>query len=117
MRTIHFYRTEGGYCPVEEFLDSLTGKQAQKALWVLRLVEELDVVPGQYFKKLVGTEDIWEVRAQFGGDVFRMLGFFAHSSFLVLTSGFTKKSRKTPRQEIALATQRKHDYLSRQEKS
>lgn len=51
MREVHFYRTEYGVCPVEEFLDALTGKQAQKVVWVLRLVEQLDPVPAQYFKK------------------------------------------------------------------
>jgi hypothetical protein len=50
MRTVEFFRLPNGKCPVEEFLDSLTGKQAQKVLWVLRLIEELDVVPRQYFK-------------------------------------------------------------------
>ena len=116
MRTIDFYRTETGKCPVEEFLDSLTGKQAQKVVWVLRLIEELEIVPHQYFEKLVNTEDIWEVRVQFGGDIFRLLGFFAGSSLLILTNGFAKKSQKTPRQEIDLATRRKGEYLSRQRK-
>ena len=116
MRTINFYRTESGDCPVEEFLDALSGKQAQKVLWVLRLIEELESVPQQYFQKLVNTEDIWEVRAQFGGDIFRLLGFFAGSSSLILTNGFAKKSQKTPRQEIDLATRRKNEYLSRQRK-
>lgn len=116
MRTINFYRTETGDCPIEEFLDSLPSKQAQKVAWVLRLIEELDLVPGQYFEKLVNTEDIWEVRVQFGGDIFRLLGFFAGSSLLILTNGFAKKSQKTPRQEIDLATRRKNEYLSRQRK-
>jgi DNA-binding XRE family transcriptional regulator len=31
MREIHFYRAVGGKCPVEEFLDSLEPKQAQKS--------------------------------------------------------------------------------------
>jgi phage-related protein len=116
VRTINFYRTETGNCPIEEFLDSLSSKQAQKVAWVLRLIEELELVPGQYFEKLVNTEDIWEVRVQFGGDIFRLLGFFAGSSVLILTNGFAKKSQKTPRQEIELATRRKNEYLSRQRK-
>ena len=41
MRTIVFYRTARGASPVKEFLDSLNGKQAQKVVWVLRLIEEL----------------------------------------------------------------------------
>ena len=81
--------------------------------WVLQLIEELDVVPSQYFKKLVSTDGIWEVRVQFGGDIFRLLGFFDGSSLVILTNGFAKKSQKTPPQEIVLAEQRKRDYLNR----
>lgn len=116
MRTVNFYRTESGKSPVEDFLDSLSGKQAQKVLWVLRLVEELDVVPTQYLKKLVSTDDIWEVRVRFGGNIFRLLGFFDGTTLMILTNGFAKKSQKTPRQEIELATRRKNEYLSRKRK-
>jgi len=45
MRTVNFYRLPNGKSPVEDFLDSLTGKQAQKVLWVLQLIEELEVIP------------------------------------------------------------------------
>ena len=113
MREIRFYRTSSGRSPVEEFLDSLSGKQAQKVVWVLRLVEELERVPEQYLKKLTGTEGLWEVRAQHGGDTFRLLGFFDGPRLVVLVSGFAKKSEKTPRQEIALAEERRREYLSR----
>jgi len=117
MRTVDFYRLPNGNSPVEEFLDSLTGKQAQKVLWVLQLVEELDVVPRQYFKKLVDNEGIWEVRIQFGNDIFRLLGFFDGGALLILTNVFAKKTQKTPPQEIVLAIRRKDDYLARRRKS
>ncbi len=76
MREIIFYHTDSDKCPIEEFLDSLSGKQAQKVLWVLHLIQELDIVPSQYFKKLVNTDKIWEVRVQVGNNTFRLLGFF-----------------------------------------
>ena len=113
MKQVNFYRTSSGRCPVEEFLDSLNGKQAQKVVWVLQLIEDLDTVPRQYLKKLVSTDDIWEVRVQFGGNIFRLLGFFDGDELLILTSGFAKKTQKTPPQEIATAEQRKRDYLRR----
>ena len=100
-----------------EFLDSLAGKQAQKVLWVLQLIEELEVIPRQYFKKLADSEGIWEVRIQFGNDVFRLLGFFDGGTLLILTNGFAKKTQKTPSQEIALAVRRKEEYLARRKKS
>ena len=100
-----------------EFLDSLAGKQAQKVLWVLQLIEELEVIPRQYFKKLADGEGIWEVRIQFGNDVFRLLGFFDGGTLLILTNGFAKKTQKTPSQEIALVVRRKEEYLARRKKS
>ena len=113
MRTIRFYRTPSGRSPVEEFLDSLSDKHAQKVAWVLRLVERLDIVPQQYFKKLVGTDDLWEIRVQVGGNNYRFLGFFDGSALLVLTSGFSKKQQKTPQREIDLANQRRTEYFQR----
>lgn len=117
MRTINFYRLANGKSPIEEFLDSLTGKQAQKVLWVLQVIEDLDVIPRQYFKKLIDSDDIWEVRVQFGNDIFRLLGFFDSGALIILTNGFAKKTQKTPPQEIELAVRGKDDYLERKKKS
>ena len=113
MRSIEFYRTENKRCPIEDFLDSLSDKQAQKVAWVLRLVERLDRVPEQYLKKLVGTEHLWEIRAQLGGNAFRFLGFFDGPVLLILTNAFSKKQQKTPPREIDLAEARRVDYLRR----
>ena len=107
MRTIQFYKTVSGDCPVEDFLDSLSDRDAQKVAWVLRLVERLEIVPSQYFKKLVGTDDLWEIRTQTGGNSYRLLGFFASSQVLILTNGFAKKQQRTPTKEIELARQRR----------
>ena len=116
MRTIEFYRFANGKSPIEEFLDALSSKQAQKVLWVLRLVEDLEIVPLQYFKKLTGTNNLWEVRVQVGGDIFRLLGFFESGKLLILTHGFAKKTQKTPQQEIALAANRMEEYLARRKR-
>lgn len=117
MRAIIFYKTQNGGCPVEEFLDSLAAKQARKVTWVLNLVETLDMVPIQYFKKLEGTADIWEVRVDFGSDTFRLLGFMDRGNLVILTNGFAKKTQKTPTAEIKLAEQRKTDYLNNRGRS
>jgi phage-related protein len=81
--------------------------------WVLQLVEELDVIPTSYLKKLVNTEDIWEVRVQAGNNIFRLLGFFDGDNLVVLDHGVQKKTQKTPTKEIKLAEQRRKDYLRR----
>ena len=48
---------------------------------------------------------------QFGGNIFRLLGFFDHTSLVILTNGFAKKTQKTPPREIKLAEHRKADHL------
>jgi len=94
MREIIFYRTSTGYCPVEKFLDLLPFKHAKKVSWVLSLIEDLPMVPKQYFKKLVNTDDIWEVRVKSGGEAYRFLGFFDGSNLVVLDYAFQKKTQK-----------------------
>lgn len=112
MLEIIFYRTENDRCPVEEFLDTLSDRQVEKILWVLRIIRELERVPKQYFKSLTNTDNIWEVRVQLGNNIFRVLGFINEST-VVLTNGFSKKTQKTPRKEIEIAEKRKKDYFER----
>lgn len=113
MREIAFYRTQAGHSPVEEFLNRLSGRQTAKVTWVLQLIEELEFIPSQYFKKLVDTEDLWEVRIQVGRDTFRLLAFLDGPRCVVLGHAFAKKSQKIPRSAIAIAEQRKRDYFTR----
>ena len=116
-RTVIFYKTLGGECPVQDFLDSLSGKVAQKVIWVLQLLENLERIPVVFFKKLVGTEEIWECRIQLGSNIYRIFCFFDSHSVVVLTHGFVKKTQKTPPQEIARAESYRRDYLARRKKS
>ena len=94
MREIYFYKTANGKCPVEKFLKSLSAKQAQKVTWVLRLVEDLPVIPSNYLKKLVNTDEIWGVRIKVGNDIFRLLGFFDGPKLIVLTMLFRRKHKR-----------------------
>lgn len=113
MKEIVFYRTKSGSCPVEAFLDSLSSREAQKATWVMQLVEELEIVPTKYFKKMAGTDDLWEIRVRSGNNIFRILGFLEGNRIVVLNHAFQKKTQKTPKKEIALAEARKKDHLLR----
>ena len=91
MKTISFYQTASGKCPVEDHLDTLTDVQATKVAWVLKLIREIDRVPSKYFKKLVNTNDIWEVRIDVGKDTFRLLGFFLWSGVNHFDQFFSKE--------------------------
>ncbi len=110
-REIFFYRTINDKCPVKDFLDSQPGKIANKITWVLGLIESLKIIPQEYFKKI--AKEIWEVRIQFGNNIYRILGFFDGNRIIVLNHAFTKKTQKTPRKEIEIAEERRKDYLRR----
>jgi len=116
VREVIFYETDAGHSPVEEFLDTLSTKQALKTAWVINLVEDMGVVPAQYFQKMRSTDDLWEIRVKVAGNIFRFLGFFDGRKLVVLSHAFQKKTQKTPRQAIRLAEERKRDYFRRNKK-
>jgi len=113
MRKIRFYATASGRCPVQEHLDALPDRAVQKIAWVLRVVRDLECVPVNYLKKLINTDDLWEIRIDVGHNTFRLLGFFDGRNLIVLTNSFQKKTQQTPIAEIRLAEKRKADYLQR----
>jgi phage-related protein len=112
-REVVFYTTSGGKCPIQDFLDCLPDKVFQKIAWVLKLLTELDKIPPTYFKKLAGTDNIWECRISFGANIYRLLCFLHNGSIIVLTNGFIKKSQKTPIDEIVKAEEYRNDYIRR----
>ena len=113
MRTVGFYTTWSGRAPALDFVNALAQKQRNKIFWVLSIVERERIVPAKYPQKLTDTEELWEVRVDFGGQTFRLLGFFDESVLLVLASGFVKKTERTPEAEIQVATARRRDYFRR----
>jgi phage-related protein len=53
---------------------------------------------------------LWEIRSRLPTRIARIL-FFVHDEELVLLHGFIKKTRKTPRDDKALALKRKNAYI------
>lgn len=113
VRTIEYYRSGDGECPVEGFLQGLPPKEQRKVLWVLKLIEDLDRVPSEYFKKLKDTEEIWECRVRCGSNAYRIFSFFFREETVILTHGYSKKSQKTDPKQISRAETYRRDYLSR----
>ncbi len=59
-----------------------------------------------------GTEGLFEIRIEVGGNIFRIFSFFNKGNLLILGNGFQKKTQKTPRTEIERALRIKHEYES-----
>jgi phage-related protein len=103
-----------GNSPVVEYLDGLDAKQAAKVLWTLSAMKLTHPAPSLYMKKMVATDDLWEARVIFAGNIFRLLGWMDGTDKLILAHGFTKKTEKTPLQEIRTTETRKKIYENKE---
>lgn len=111
---IVFYRTPNGTEPVKDFLDSLDMKMRAKMVRTIRMLEEYGYELREPCSKPL-QDGIFELRAQVGNNITRVLYFFFIGNKAVLTNGFIKKSQKTPTSEIEKAKRCKADYLNRKE--
>lgn len=59
---------------------------------------------------LVGTNGLYEARIQLGSDIWRVFCFFDNGRLVILLNGFTKKTQKTPKNEIEKALQLMQKY-------
>ena len=62
-------------------------------------------------------DGIFEIRCKVGNNISRVLYFFYFEGKIVLTNGFTKKTQKTPIEEIKLAKKYRADFKERMGKS
>lgn len=109
---IIFYKTETGENPVQEFLDSLDVKMRTKVLFSMRVIRENGFQTRMPYSKEL-DDGIFELRAQSGSDISRVLYFFIVGRKVILTNGFIKKTQKTPKKEIEKAKRYRKEYLSR----
>ena len=106
------YEKGNGEVPVEEFLDSVNPKMRAKIFGLLGILQEKgNMLREPYSKHL--DDGIFELRCKFGSDITRVLYFFYYEGKIILTNGFVKKTRKTPRAVINRAKAYRDDYLER----
>lgn len=95
MREIIFFETDSGEKPVEQFLASLDSAPRAKVVWTLELLRTHQMLPSKFWKKLAGT-NLWEVRIEYAGNIYRLLAALAKNNRVILLHAFQKKSQKTP---------------------
>jgi phage-related protein len=113
MREIIFYETDFGDRPVEDFLIGLDAGPRAKIVRNLEMLRTVPFVSSKFWKKISGAAKIWEVRAEYAGNTYRILAATAKGNRVILLHGFQKKSQKTPRQDMEIAEQRQKRYLQR----
>lgn len=105
MRTIIFYKDY-----FQNFFVKQRDQVKDKIIWTFELIEELPRVPETYLKHIENTDGLFEIRVQYGKDIFRIFCFFDQGQLVVLANGFQKKTQKTPKQEIEKALKIKGEY-------
>ncbi|SNV37006.1 Phage-related protein [Chryseobacterium taklimakanense] len=95
-----------------DFFQKQKPKVKEKILWTFMVIETVEKIPAEYFKHMEGTDGLYEIRVQFGSDIFRIFCFFDDGKLVVLTNGFQKKTQKTPKKEIEKAIKIKEEYES-----
>ncbi|WP_315192253.1 type II toxin-antitoxin system RelE/ParE family toxin [Capnocytophaga sputigena] len=100
---------------VEDFLDSLDFKSQKKVVYNVRMAEQTN--DPELFKKL--NNDIWEFRTKYLGKQIRLLAFWDKTNdtetLVLSTSGFIKKTQKTPKNEIDRAERIRKQYFEEKE--
>jgi len=99
-----------------EFLKRQPVKVQNKIFKIIEAIETLERVPSNYLKMLVGTNGLYEARIQLGSDIWRVFCFFDKGKLVILLNGFTKKTQKTPKNEIEKALQLMQKYYDTKKK-
>lgn len=92
------------------FYQKLPAKVQEKIEYVFDLVRYEERVPAKFLKHMESTDGLYEIRVQVGNNIYRIFCFFDAGRIVVVLHGFQKKSRKTPKKEIALAERLKKAY-------
>ena len=98
--------TYGGY--FEAFMSTLKEKEQEKIQYGLLLLKTQDRLSTKFIKLI--KDGLYELRTEYGGNIFRVFFIFDEGKIVVLFNGFQKKSQKTPSKEIEKALKIKEEY-------
>ena len=101
-------RTYGGY--FESFMARLNEKEQEKVQYGLLLLKTQGRLPKKFVKFI--REGIYELRTEYGGNIFRVFFIFDEGEIVVLFNGFQKKTQKTPQGEVEKAIRIKEAYYA-----
>lgn len=110
-----FYTRPNGHNEFVEFYKSLPQKDKEKLLATISMIQEHGLLTAQHMewvKKL--NSDIFEIRSKVSSNIQRALYFHAVDNRYIITHGFTKKSQKTPINEIKKAQLIKKEFEGEQ---
>lgn len=94
-----------------EFYKKLPTKDRAKLLATIKRIEEegLETAKAMQWVKLI-EKDLYEIRSKLASNIQRAFYFQVVNNEYYITSGFTKKTQKTPKREIDKAKEIKRKF-------
>lgn len=105
--------TYGGY--FEAFIETLSEKELRKLDYIISLLETEDRLPAKFIRFI--RDGLYELRMEYGGNIYRVFFIFDDGKIVVLFNGFHKKTQKTPSAEIEKALKIKEAYYGDKQSS
>lgn len=99
------------------FYSGLNDAVQQKIDYVLHLIKKVHKVPVKFLKHIEGTKGLYEIRAEYQSNIYRIFCCFNKGDLVILFNGFKKKTNKTPKKEIEQALSLMKEYFKNEEKS
>jgi phage-related protein len=100
----------------KKFLDKLDPKMMAKSYRTIKMLSEFGpqlTLP--HSRKIVGTEDLYELRIKVATNICRLFYFYYKNDLYVVLSGFIKKQNKTDPNEIEKALKFRKRYIESKE--
>ena len=110
--SVEFYEMASGECPAKEFIKTQGAKMRAKIYRVMSLLKSEGINLRMPHSEHL-DDGIFQLRAQVGSDITRVLYFFVIGRKIIVTNGFVKKTQETQPAEIELAKKYRADYLDR----
>lgn len=96
----------------KEFKRTLSKDVLMKIYQVFIYIMSEDIIPVKFLKKIEGVKDLYEIRIEHNGNIYRIFCCFDEGNLVILFNAFQKKTQKTPTSEIERAIRIKEEYFA-----
>ena len=95
---------------VDFYLEQTT-KVQEKIEFVFHIIKRVERVSKKFLSPMENTDGLYEIRVEYGSNIYRIFCCFDEGRIVVLFNAFQKKTQKTPQKEIEKALRLKREYF------
>jgi phage-related protein len=95
---------------VDFYLEQTT-KVQEKIEFVFHIIKRVERVSEKFLSPMKNTDGLFEIRVEYGSNIYRIFCCFDEGRLVVLFNAFQKKTQKTPQKEIEKALRLKREYF------